>query len=111
MKQQKWTGQPFSATIAYRVTGIMPTITIMLILRTGSVMSIGFEKVFLMQNDLNLMKSEVISTYEYKRGLASGGSSDFSLSTAIGLFNATINMCILIIVNKIANKLSGTSLW
>jgi putative aldouronate transport system permease protein len=101
----------FQRLLHIELPGIMPTITIMLILRTGSVMSIGFEKVFLMQNDLNLMKSEVISTYEYKRGLASGGSSDFSLSTAIGLFNATINMCILIIVNKIANKLSGTSLW
>jgi len=101
----------FQRLIHIDIPGILPTVTIMLILRTGSVMSIGFEKVFLMQNSLNLATSEVISTYEYKRGLASGGSSDFSLSTAIGLFNSTVNLIILVIVNKIANKLSETSLW
>lgn len=90
---------------------ILPTITIMLILRAGSVMSVGFEKVYLMQNDLNLSASEIISTYEYKRGLASGGNSDFSLSTAIGLFNSSINLVLLIIVNWISGKVSENSLW
>lgn len=66
---------------------ILPTIVIMLILNTGSIMSIGFEKVYLMQNPLNLSTSEVISTYVYKVGLSSEGSVDFSYSTAIGLFN------------------------
>ena len=88
---------------------ILPTITIMLILRMGSVMSIGFEKVFLMQNGLNLSLSEVISTYVYKVGLT--GTSDFSYSTAIGLFNSVINMGLIAGVNFIAGKLGDTSLW
>ena len=90
---------------------ILPTITIMLILRMGSVMSIGFEKAYLMQNDLNISASEVISTYEYKIGLANAGSTDYSRSAAIGLFNSVINMIMLIIVNAISGKLSSTSLW
>ena len=89
---------------------ILPTVTIMLILSTGSVMSIGFEKIFLMQNGLNLSLSEVISTYVYKVGLT--GSSDFSFSTAIGLFNSVINMIIISIVNFIAGKTGERiSLW
>ena len=88
---------------------ILPTITIMLILRMGSVMSIGFEKVFLMQNGLNLSLSEVISTYVYKVGLT--GTSDFSYSTAIGLFNSLINMALIAGVNFIARRLGETSLW
>jgi putative aldouronate transport system permease protein len=88
---------------------ILPTVTIMLILRMGSVMSIGFEKVFLMQNGLNLSVSEVISTYVYKIGLT--GSSDFSFSTAIGLFNSVINMLLILIVNSFANRMGETSLW
>lgn len=90
---------------------ILPTITIMLIMRAGSVMSVGFEKVYLMQNDLNLVASEIISTYEYKRGLASGSASDFGLSTAIGLFNSSINLLLLVIVNHISRKISENSLW
>ncbi len=90
---------------------ILPTIIIMLILQTGTVMNIGFEKIFLMQNDLNISASEVISTYEYKRGLASGGASDFSLSTAIGLFNSTVNLILLGTVNTISRRVNNTSLW
>lgn len=90
---------------------ILPTVTIMLILRAGSVMSVGFEKVYLMQNDLNLHASEIISTYEYKRGLAAGGNADYSLSTAIGLFNSSINLVLLVLVNWISGKVSETSLW
>jgi putative aldouronate transport system permease protein len=89
---------------------LLPTIIIMLILRTGSVMNVGFEKVYLMQNDLNIAASEVISTYEYKRGLASG-NTDFSLATAIGLFNSSINLVLLLIVNTISSKVNETSLW
>ena len=88
---------------------ILPTITILLILRTGGIMSIGFEMVFLMQNGLNLPVSEVISTYVYKVGLT--GTSDFSFSTAIGLFNSIINMFILAGVNLFARKVGETSLW
>jgi putative aldouronate transport system permease protein len=88
---------------------ILPTVTILLILRMGSVMSVGFEKVFLMQNGLNLSLSEVISTYVYKVGLT--GTSDFSYSTAIGLFNSVVNLVMIAGVNFIARKLGETSLW
>ena len=90
---------------------ILPTVVIMLIMRTGSVMTIGFEKVFLMQNSANLETSEVISTYVYKVGLASSGTTDFSYSTAIGLFNSIINLILISVVNKISDKLSGNSMW
>jgi putative aldouronate transport system permease protein len=88
---------------------LLPTITILLILRMGSVMSVGFEKVFLMQNSLNLSLSEVISTYVYKVGLT--GATDFSYSTAIGLFNSVINLILIAGANFIARKFGDTSLW
>lgn len=90
---------------------ILPTIIIMLILRSGSVMSIGFEKVFLMQNSLNLSASEVISTYVYKVGLAASGNTDYSYSTAIGMFNSVINLLLISSVNWIAGRTGGNSLW
>ena len=90
---------------------ILPTITIMLILRMGSVMTIGFEKVYLMQNSLNLTASEIISTYVYKVGLSSAGTTDLSYSTAIGLFNSAINLLLISVTNFIARKLDGNGLW
>lgn len=90
---------------------IMPTIIINLIMKFGHVMSVGFEKVYLMQNSLNLETSRVISTYVYSVGLASSGHSDLSYATAIGLFNSIINLVFLMIVNQIAKKVSDTSLW
>ena len=101
----------FQRVLHVDLPAILPTIAIMLIMRMGSVMSIGFEKVYLMQNDLNIAASEVISTYEYKRGLANAGATDFSLSTAIGLFNSTINLIIMTLVNALCRRLSDTSLW
>ena len=89
---------------------ILPTATIMLILAAGNIMNVGFEKAFLMQNSLNISKSEVISTYVYKVGLTIGGG-DFSFATAIGLFNSVINFAILAVVNFGSKKLSETSLW
>jgi putative aldouronate transport system permease protein len=74
----------------------------------GSVMNIGFEKVYLMQNSLNISTSEVISTYVYKTGLV---NTQFSFSTAVGLFNSLINLVLLISVNQIARKLNNSSLW
>lgn len=90
---------------------IMPTIITMLILRMGDVMSIGFEKVYLMQNGMNLAASEVISTYEYSIGLGGTGATDFSYATAIGLFNSVINLIMITVVNRIASKHGDTSLW
>ena len=90
---------------------ILPTIIIMLILRMSSVMSIGFEKVFLLQNSLNLSTSEVISTFVYQVGLSAEGTGDFSYATAIGMFNNVINLIVVLTVNKISKKVSETSLW
>ena len=87
---------------------IMPTAIIQQILSTGKMFSIGYEKIFLMQNSLNRTVSEVISTYEYKQGIL---QSQFGYSAAIGLFNAVINLVILLTVNYLANKYSETSLW
>jgi putative aldouronate transport system permease protein len=91
---------------------ILPTASIMLILSAGGIMNVGFEKVFLMQNNLNLRLSEVISTYVYKTGL-SGGARDYSYSSAIGMFNSVINCLMLILVNFLSKHLNkeGASLW
>lgn len=90
--------------------GILPTATILLILATGNIMNVGFEKVLLMQNDLNINYSEVISTYVYKVGLA-GGVTDFSLSAAISMFNSVINFSLLVSVNWISKKISGSGIF
>ena len=82
---------------------ILPTISIMFILRSGHIMSVGYEKVYLMQNTLNINKSEVISTYVYKYGLA---RNKMSYGSAIGLMNSAINSLLIITVNFVANKLS-----
>lgn len=89
---------------------IMPTAVIMLILAAGNIMNVGFEKVYLMQNNLNLQASEVISTYVYKVGM-SIGTGDFAFATAIGLFNSVINFALLVTVNFISKRVSDNSLW
>lgn len=86
---------------------LLPTATVLLILRVGSIMSVGFEKVYLLQNNMNLATSEILSTYIYKMGMI---SSQYSLSAAVGVFNNVINFALLLVVNFIANKLSDTSL-
>ena len=83
--------------------GILPTIIILLILNVGSIMSIGFEKAFLMQYDRNLATSEIISTYVYKQGLL---NAQFSFAAAVGLFNAVINLILLFTVNYVVSRLS-----
>lgn len=88
--------------------GLMPTIVILLILNSGHIMSVGFEKVFLMQNDLNLSTSDVISTYSYRIGIE---SAQYELATAIGLFNSIINCLLLILVNQASRRIGETSLW
>ena len=93
------------------VPALLPTIIIQLILRMGSVMSVGFEKAFLMQNDLNLRTSEVISTYVYKQSLGATTKADYSYSTAVDLFNSFINLLFIVTVNQISRKVSDTSLW
>ena len=87
---------------------ILPTAMILLILRAGSLLSVGFEKVLLLQNALNLAGSEIISTYVYKVGLI---NFQYSYSTAIGLFNTVINIIILILVNALSRRLTKTGLF
>nr|WP_246321048.1 ABC transporter permease subunit [Paenibacillus germinis] len=87
---------------------IMPTIMILLILNIGNFMTVGFEKVYLMQNNLNLDASEVIQTYVYKSGLL---NAQYGYSAAVGLFNAVINFILLISVNALAKRLKQASLW
>ena len=95
-------------TLYIDIPGIMPTAVIMLILNMGRIMSVGFEKAYLMQNTLNISASEIISTYVYKVGLL---NAQFSLSTAIGLFNSVISCVLVVSVNYIARRYSDTSLW
>lgn len=90
------------------IPGILPTIVILFIMRTGSFMNVGFQKAFLLQNPLNLEASEIISTYVYKIGLL---QAQFSYSTAIGLFNTVVNIILILIVNTICKRLNDTSLW
>lgn len=94
----------FKRILHVDLPAIMPTVCIMLILRFGSVMSIGFEKVYLMQSSLNLSTSEVISTYVYKKGLNS--PNNYSYGTAVSLFDSVINCIMLILVNWTSKRLS-----
>jgi len=87
---------------------IIPTAAILLILNSGGIMSVGFEKAFLLQNNLNLGVSEIIATYVYKIGLV---YNDMSFSAAIGVFNSIVNAVLLISVNWFASKVSENSLW
>ncbi|MDD1501514.1 MULTISPECIES: sugar ABC transporter permease [Lysinibacillus] len=98
----------FQRIIHINIPAIMPTIVILFILNVGSVMAIGFEKVFLLQNDLNMSTSDVISTFVYRSGIL---EAQYSFSAAVGLFNSIINFILLIMVNQIAKKVSDTSLW
>lgn len=87
---------------------ILPTIIILLILNAGQIMNLGFDKVYLMQNQLNMQVSEIIATYTYKVGLL---ELDFSYSTAIGLLNSVVNVILLFSVNLLSRKVSENSLW
>jgi putative aldouronate transport system permease protein len=87
---------------------ILPTVIIVLVLSVGGILSVGFEKAYLMQNPLNLSSSEIISTYVYKTGLLSG---DFSFATAVGIFNSVVGFVLLLITNFVARFVSGVSLF
>lgn len=97
----------FQKLLHIDIPGLLPAAIIMLILNVGQIMNIGFEKIYLMQNALNLSTSEVISTYVYKVGLI---EANFSFSAAVGLFNSVINLLLLLIVNYMARRISDTSL-
>lgn len=94
--------------IHINLPAIMPTIIIMLILRMGEIASVGYEKVYLMQNSMNVETAEVISTYVYKRGII---NSNYSFSTAVDLFNNVVNVILVLIANEISKRVSETSLF
>ncbi len=90
------------------VPSILPTATILLIMSCGKVLSVGYEKVLLLQNDLNMANSDIISTYVYRIGLI---SMQYSFSTAVGLFQSVVSLLIVTGVNAISGRVSETSLW
>jgi putative aldouronate transport system permease protein len=90
------------------VPGIMPTAIILLIINTAGLLNVSFEKVYLMQNPLNMSASDVISTYTYRIGLV---DMNYSLATAVGLFQSAISFTFMLTVNRLSKKISEVSLW
>lgn len=90
------------------IPSILPTIVVLFILNIGSFMTVGFEKVLLMQNDLNVSTSDVIQTFVYQTGLLEG---QYSFAAAIGLFDSVINITLLVVFNYLARKMTDSSLW
>lgn len=98
----------FKRIIHIDIPSIAPTIIILFILNTGSILTVGFEKIYLMQNNTNLSVSEVISTYVYRMGLI---NNNYSYSTAVGLFNSVVNGAMLLFFNRLARKITDVALW
>lgn len=90
------------------IPGIMPTVLIVLILRMGDIMEVGFEKAFLLQNGSTYETADVISTYVYRIGLV---GADFSYATAVNLFQSAIGLLFVWAANHLSRRLSETSLW
>jgi putative aldouronate transport system permease protein len=82
---------------------IKDTVLIQFIMAVGNIMSVGFEKAYALQTDMNMSSSEIISTYVYKKGLLDG---DYGFSTAVGLFNTVINVILLVTMNKIVQSMN-----
>ncbi len=98
----------FKRILHVSLPGIVPTVVTLLILRIGQIMSIGFEKAYLLQNDLNLKSSEIISTLVYKQGILQG---NIGYATAVGLMNSCLNLLLIVLANKFCKKFFETSLW
>jgi len=98
----------FRQIIHISLPSILPTIIILLILRIGRILTLAFHKILLMQNPLNMETSDVISTFVYRVGILEG---NYSFSTAVGLFNAVLNLTLLLLANRFAKQMSETSLW
>ena len=88
--------------------GILPTISITFIMRVGGLLSVGYTKIFLLQNDLNIANSQVISTYVYNIGLIGG---QYSYATAINLFNSIVNIILLLAANAVIKKATDTGMF
>ena len=100
---QKW-----KKLVHVTIPGIMPTIVIMFIIRTGSILSVGYEKLLLLYNDATLEVADVISTYVYRKGLL---EQSWSFSTAVNMFNSVVNLLFLSGSNYICRKVNDQSLW
>ena len=98
----------FKQILYIEIPSILPTIIVMFILATGNMLSVGYEKVYLMQSSLNLSVSEVVSTYVYRVGIQ---SAQFSFATAVGLFNSVANFLIIFVTNAISRRISDISLF
>ena len=98
----------FKKAIHITLPGITPTIVVLLILRIGRMMSVGADKIILLYNSTIYETADVISTFVYRKGII---DANYSYSTAIGLFNSFINFALLILSNKISQKVNETSLW
>jgi putative aldouronate transport system permease protein len=94
--------------IHINLPGIMPVIVILFILNMGNFINIGFEKIILLQNSMNLESSDVIQTYVYRTGIQ---EAQYSFATAVGMFNSAVNLVLLVTFNQIARKINETSLW
>lgn len=95
-------------TLHITLPGILETVVLLLILRVGSLMGVGHEKIILLYNDYTMETADVISSYVYRRGLING---DYSFSAAVGLFNSAINFALVVIANKISNKVTGSGIF
>ena len=98
----------FAQLVNITLPGIAPTIVIMLIMRIGQLMNVGYEKIILLYNGNTYDVADVISTFVYRKGLV---EADYSYSTAVGLFNSVVNLALLLMANTISRKVSETSLW
>ncbi len=98
----------FKMVLHVTIPGIAPTIIIMLLLRMGGILGVGYEKIILLYNDITMEVADVISTYVYRKGLI---DLNWSFSTAVGLLNSVINFVFLITANKISQRVNEISLW
>ena len=98
----------FKKILNVTIPGIMPTIIVMFILRMGTVLTVGYEKIILLYNPLTYETADVISSFVYRRGLM---ESDYSFSAAVGLLNSIVNFAMVIFTNTISRKLNDTGLW
>lgn len=95
-------------TIHISLPGIMGTVILLLILRIGSILGVGYKKIILLYSDFTMEKADVISSFVYRRGLVGG---DYSFSAAVGLFNSAINFILVVLANKLSNRISGMGIW
>jgi len=98
----------FGKMIHVTLPGILPTIMILLLMRLGTLITVGFEKAYLMQNDLNLKASEIIGTFVYKQGIV---RMDYSYSAAVDLFQSVVNIALVTLFNTISRRVADISLW